>query len=80
MALKKSSQITNDGCCPKCGYAVMRRGVNAVTGNLAIGLDATLATGAEPTRARAEDDQVWRLRNQVPTRLTGHRYMNHVHG
>jgi hypothetical protein len=30
---------------PKCGYAVMKRGVNAVTGNLAVGLAAGLATG-----------------------------------
>ena len=45
MALKKFSQVAKDGCCPKCGYAVMRRGVNAVTSNLAVGLAATLATG-----------------------------------
>jgi len=45
MALKKFSQLNQDGCCPKCGYEVMRRGVNTVTSNLAVGLAATLATG-----------------------------------
>jgi rubredoxin len=45
MALKKFSEVAEDGCCPKCGYAVMKRGVNAVTGNLAVGLAATLVTG-----------------------------------
>ena len=45
MALKKFSEVAKDGCCPKCGYAVMKRGVNAVTGNLAVGLAAGLATG-----------------------------------
>lgn len=49
----------------------MKRGVNAVTGNLAVGLAAGLATG-RPARPRAEDDQVRRLRNQVLARLTGH--------
>jgi len=45
MALKKFSQVAKDSCCPKCGDAVMKRGVNAVTGNLAVGLAAGLATG-----------------------------------
>ena len=45
MALKKFSEVAKDGCCPKCGYAIMKRGVNAVTGNLAVGLAAGLATG-----------------------------------
>jgi hypothetical protein len=45
MALKKFSEVARDGCCPKCGYVVMKRGVNAVTGNLAVGLAAGLATG-----------------------------------
>ena len=44
-ALKKFSEVAKDGCCPKCGYAVMKRGVNAVTGNLAVGLAAGLAAG-----------------------------------
>ena len=44
MALKKFSEVAKDGRCPKCGY-VAKRGVNAVTGNLAVGLAATLATG-----------------------------------
>jgi hypothetical protein len=44
MALKKFSQVAKDGC-PKCGYAIMKRGVNAVTGNLAVGLAAGIATG-----------------------------------
>lgn len=43
--LKKFSKVAQNGCCPKCGYAVMRRGVNAVTSNLAVGAVATLATG-----------------------------------
>ena len=33
MALKKFSEVAKDGCCPKCGNAVMKRGINAVTGN-----------------------------------------------
>jgi ribosomal protein S27E len=45
MALKKFSEATQDGRCPKCGYAVMKRGVNAVTGNLAVGLGAAVVTG-----------------------------------
>lgn len=45
MALKKFSAVAKDGCCPKCGYAVTKRGDNAVTGNLAVGLAAGLATG-----------------------------------
>ena len=45
MPLKKFSEVAKDGCCPKCGYAVMKRGVNAVSGNLAVGLAAGLATG-----------------------------------
>lgn len=43
--LQKFSQVAKDGCCPNCGYAVMKRGINAVTGNLAFGLAATVATG-----------------------------------
>ena len=45
MALKKFSEVAKDGCCPKCGCAVMKRDVNAVTGNLAVGLATGLATG-----------------------------------
>ena len=45
MALKKFSEVARDGCRPKCGYAVMKRGVNAVAGNLAVGLAAGLASG-----------------------------------
>ena len=45
MALKKFSEVAADGCCPKCGYAVMKRAVNAVTGNLAVGVAALVATG-----------------------------------
>ena len=45
MALKKFSEVAKDGRCPKCGYAAMKRGVNAVIGNLAVGLAAGLATG-----------------------------------
>lgn len=43
MALKKSSEVAKDSCCPKCRYAVLKCGVNAVTGNLAVGLAAGLA-------------------------------------
>jgi hypothetical protein len=43
--LEKFSEVAQDGCCPKCGYAVMKRGANAVTSNLAVGMAATLATG-----------------------------------
>lgn len=32
--LQKFSEVAKDGCCPNCGYAVMKRGANAVTGNL----------------------------------------------
>jgi len=45
MALQKFSEVAKDGCCPKCGYAVMKRGINTVTGNLAFGAAATIATG-----------------------------------
>lgn len=45
MALKKFSEVAVDGCCPKCGYAMMKRGVNKVTSNVAVGLTAALATG-----------------------------------
>ena len=45
MALKKFSEVAKDGRRPKSGYAAMKRGVNAVTGNLAVGLAAGLATG-----------------------------------
>jgi hypothetical protein len=52
MALKKFSEVAKDGCCPKCGYGVMKRGANAVTSNLAVGMTATLFTGGllGPTR------------------------------
>ena len=43
--LRKFSQVAKDGCCPKCGYAMMKRGVNAVTGNRAVGIAAGIATG-----------------------------------
>lgn len=45
MALKKFSKVAKDGCYPKCGYAVIEHGVDAVTGNLAVGLAAGLAVG-----------------------------------
>jgi hypothetical protein len=45
MALKRFSEVAKDGCCLKCGYSVMKRGINAVTGNLAVGIAAGLATG-----------------------------------
>lgn len=56
MALKKFSEVAKDGCCPKCGYAVMKRGVNKVTSNLAVGLAANLATGGllGPARKKIE--------------------------
>jgi hypothetical protein len=69
MALKKFSEVAKDGCCPKCGYVVMKRGVNAITGNLAVGLAAGLVTNGL-LGPRAENNQVRRLRNQVPARLT----------
>ncbi len=31
MALARFSEVAVDGCCPKCGYSVMKRGVTAVT-------------------------------------------------
>jgi hypothetical protein len=43
--LQKFSEVAKDGCCPRCGYGIMKRGVNAVTSNPAVGLAATLATG-----------------------------------
>jgi hypothetical protein len=45
MALKEFSEVAKDGRCSKCGCAAMKRGVNAVTGSLAVGLAAGLATG-----------------------------------
>ena len=45
VALQKFSEVAKDGSCPKCGYAVMKRGANAVTSNLAVGVAATVATG-----------------------------------
>lgn len=52
--LQKFSEVAKDGCCPKCGYAIMKRGANAVTGNLAFGVAATIATGGVfgPVQAR----------------------------
>jgi peptide subunit release factor 1 (eRF1) len=52
--LQKFSEVGENGCCPKCGYAVMKRGVNALTSNLAVGAVATLATGGllGPTRKK----------------------------
>lgn len=52
--LEKFGDVAKDGCCPKCGYAVMKRGINAVTSNLAFGAAATLATGGllGPTRKK----------------------------
>jgi hypothetical protein len=44
--LQTFSEVAKDGCCPKCGYTVMKRGANnAVTSNLAVGMAAALATG-----------------------------------
>jgi hypothetical protein len=43
--LEKFSEVAKDGCCPNCGYAVMKRGANAVTSSLAVGVAAALATG-----------------------------------
>jgi hypothetical protein len=43
--LEKFSEVAEDGCCPNCGYAIMKRGANAVTGNLAVGVAAAVATG-----------------------------------
>lgn len=43
--LQRFSDAAKDGCCPKCGYSVMKRGANAVTGNLALGAAAFIATG-----------------------------------
>jgi hypothetical protein len=68
MALQIFSEVAEEGCCPKCGYAIMKRGVNAVTGNLAVGLAAAVVTGgllgparkqssagaAEPSTCRAD--------------------------
>lgn len=45
MALKKFSDVAVGGCCPKCGNPNMKRGGNAITGNLAVGLTAAVATG-----------------------------------
>jgi hypothetical protein len=45
MGLQKFSEVAKDGCCSKCGYSVMKRGVNAVTGKLAVGVAAGLSTG-----------------------------------
>lgn len=54
MGLKKFSEVAVDGCCPKCGYAVMKRGVNKVTSNLAFGLAAGIVTHGivGPTRKK----------------------------
>ncbi len=45
MAIKKFSEVAENGCCPKCGYAVMKRGANAVHDNLAVGMAGALPTG-----------------------------------
>jgi hypothetical protein len=44
MTIKKFSEVAVDGCCPKCGYAVMKRGANKLTSNLAAGLAAAIVT------------------------------------
>lgn len=43
--MQKFSEAAKNGCCPKCGNPIMKRGANAVTSNLGVGLAATLATG-----------------------------------
>ena len=55
MALKKFSEVAKDGCCPKCGYAVMKRGVNAVTGNLA----QALQLYRDETALEPENGNTW---------------------
>ena len=51
MWLQKFSEVAQDGCCPKCGYAVMKRGVNAVTAPAA-SVSAYLAVGPLSRPAR----------------------------
>jgi hypothetical protein len=76
MALQKFSAVAKDGCCPKCGYAVMKRGINAVTGNTAVGVDT--ANGHRwHSRASSQDDQVWWVRYQVPAGLIARRAGRH---
>ena len=28
--LQKFSEVAKDGCCPKCGYAIMKRGATEI--------------------------------------------------
>ena len=53
MGTKRFSDVSKDGRCPKCGYAVMKN-ANPVTSNLAVGTVAALATGGllGPTRKK----------------------------
>lgn len=81
MALQKFSEVAKDGCCPKCGYAIMKRRANAVTGNLAVGLAAAVATGgmlgparktikwgaAEPSTCKADRPQHSHPPGRAPT-------------
>jgi hypothetical protein len=52
--MQKFSEVAKNGCCPKCGNPIMKRGANAVTSNLGVGLAATLAMGGllGPARKR----------------------------
>lgn len=45
LQIQKFSKVAVNGCCPKCGYAVMNRGTNAVTSTATFGIVAAVATG-----------------------------------
>jgi hypothetical protein len=61
MALKKFSEVAKDGCCPKCGYAVL---ATSLIGDVAAALgEHVLATldehcGYFRRRARGQADRV----------------------
>ena len=52
--MQKFSEVAKNGCRPKCGNPIMKRGANAATSNLGVGLAATLAMGGllGPARKR----------------------------
>ncbi len=43
MALQKFSEVSKDGCCPKCGYAIMKRPTGNIAGR-AVGVAMLVAT------------------------------------
>jgi hypothetical protein len=67
--LEKFSEVAQDGCCPKCGYAVMKRGANAVY-QQSCSRHGGNARYWRDTWSSSQEDHVRRMRNQVPAGLT----------